>query len=133
MDNYFTNTMRGEERIVTLRDDAPEWVSDAVREAHDGEMPDDWRYDICESIFEEIDPEDDDRDFELADGLVDVYNNARVAWLAGDLGRASYCDEAADEYGIAGDTFDRLGWGQLYCINQMVGVIRAAIEANEED
>lgn len=137
--NYFTTKQvkRGEgpvETIVKLRDDAPEWVHDAVREAHDGEWPDDWRYETCAAIFDCVHDEVGDS-HAIADSLVDIYTGARFAWLAGNINRQSYVDEAQDE-GIAGDRAsisERVGMGQYLCIERMAAIILQAIEDNAED
>lgn len=140
MSDYFKIDNRANgEAFVKLADDAPEWVLDAVREAHDGEFPDDWRYEMCERIFDgwhdgDWNPDDDDSMYEFADAAVDIYNMARLQWLAGHLERAAYCDEAVAEYGweSIGDTYGLIGVGQLFCIRQMVDTIARAIVDNHE-
>lgn len=89
------------EPYVRLREGSPEWMSDVVRAAHDdGEMlPDDWRYSTIRSAVECIAESDDPEDaaHEWADAEVDVYTSARFAWLASNLRRAGYVDQAQDE------------------------------------
>jgi hypothetical protein len=80
----------------------PEWVKELVHAARGGDLlPDDYRYKwasgACEFIAEYDDLEDGAADF--ADQSVDVYTSARLAWLASNLQRAGYCDEAFQEYG----------------------------------
>ncbi len=99
---------RGDETITTLKDDAPEWVRDLVYAAHDGSLPNDWRYAAIRSALEAIaDCENgadlDDRRHEWADAEVDTYTGARLKWLASDLNRADYCDQAAEELGCTGE------------------------------
>ena len=119
-----------------LADGSPEWMRDACREAHDGEGPNDWRYDTIDSLLERIedyaDPDDVDHG-DIADGLVTIYNAERTAWLAGNLERATYCDEAADELGCEGGIFDRIGWGMYLCIEEMSNtIVRAIADAVRE-
>lgn len=137
MSGYFQRKTRDNgEAFYTFVDDRPDWVYDAVMEAHDGEMPDDWRYDICDSLFAEIDEDTDEDDLhEIVDGLVDVYNADRTAWLAGNLYRASWVDEAAEEFGIPDDggIFGLIGMGQYLCIRQMAQIIFDAIKENAEE
>lgn len=116
------------EVYYTLTDDAPEWLRDAVYEAHDGEMPNDWRFETCYAIlacFEDgsTDPGD------VADSLTDVYNHDLARWLSDDVTRG--CVELE---GFQPDTLDV--WTvaramQYETIYNMVGVLAAAIEANE--
>lgn len=103
----------------TLRDGAPEWLHDLVHEAHGDMLPDDWRYDAIHSALGAIHdsgadtPDDcDDLEHEFADGEVDAYNGARVAWLGSHLQRGGYCDEAQEELGASGGVYDLIGAGQ---------------------
>jgi hypothetical protein len=136
MSGYFQRKTRDNgEVFFTFVDDRPDWVYDAVMEAHDGEMPDDWRFDICDSLFEEIDEDtDEDSLSEIVDGLVDVYNSDRVRWLAGNLNRASYVDEAVESFGVSDspDVYNMIGMGQYVCIDQMAHIIFTAIKENAE-
>lgn len=91
---------------IVLKDSAPDWLHDLVRSAHGEFLPDDWRYASIRAALGAIhdagadDPDDlDDLDHEFADGNVDTYNAARFAWLASNLNRAAYCDDAAEEFG----------------------------------
>lgn len=89
-DDYFTRTKEG----------APEWVTALVFEAHGhGDFLPDWRYATISAALDWLadgnDPEDS---FEFADSAVDVYTGDLYAWLASNLRRAGYCDEAAQEY-----------------------------------
>src|ERR1700675_250302 len=87
-----------ESTYVRRKDDAAEWTRDLVYAAHADFGPDDWRYACIWSAAEavaEYETEDDAQDGrgEFADGYVDVYNAARLEWLASNLNRAGYCDE----------------------------------------
>lgn len=104
---------------VTLRDDAPGWLHDLVRAAHGDMLPDDWRYASIRAALGAINDAGegadlDDLAHEWADGHVDVYTGARLAWLASDLNRAGYCDDAVDEGLVSPDAgiVDRIGAGQ---------------------
>lgn len=122
-----------------LAEGSPEWMRAACREAHDGELPNDWRYDIIDSLLERIadDGEDDYDSGDAADGLVPIYNSDRVRWLGENVGRGDYCDRAAEEYGIEGGIFDRIGQGMYLCIQEMghtlVEAIRTATEEQGDD
>jgi hypothetical protein len=129
--DYFQRKTRDDgTTFYTLTDDAPEWLRDAVYEAHDSELPNDWRYDICHSIINELgDGYDPD---EIADGLVDVYNSDRAAWLADNLARG--CIEIErDLLGDDIDAFTVIGLAQYAAISEMVRVMVDAIETNTGD
>jgi hypothetical protein len=135
--SYFESKARDDgTTFIAMRDDVPEWVSDAVFEAHDGELPNDWRFDICDSIFDALSDDIDADEHEIADELVDVYNSDRLAWLSSNQSRVAYCDDAREEFGSGDDDLlAQIGMGQYHCISQMVAVIREAItdNADEED
>lgn len=124
---------------VTLRDDAPEWVRDLVRAAHGEFLPDDWRYASIMSAVgaiadEEIEPGDDagDLEFSWADGNVDTYNSDRTAWLASNLTRPGYCDEAADELATDDtDIMSRIGLGQFVESREIFALVLRSLVARQ--
>lgn len=116
-DAFEHKTRDNGDAFTCLKDDAPEWVHDLVREAHGDMFPDDWRYAAIRSALGAIhdaEPSDlDDYASEWADSNVDTYNGSRAHWLASNLSRAGYVDEAVEdfghhEYGVYGD----IGLGQ---------------------
>ena len=131
---WFTTTLRGEDTITVLKDDAPQWVTDLVHEAHgDGFLPDDWRYDSIRSALESISEGDEDGS-EWADGNVDVYTGRRITWLASNMQRASYVDEAVEELGhsdqgITGD----IGVGQYAESVEVFGLVLQAVQERVDE
>jgi hypothetical protein len=80
-------------------DSAPEWVKDMCQDAHDGMLPDDYRYEfIVESLDAIIDAEGDTDNVELE---ADCYTADLTAWLASRVSRTEYVDQAAEEFGSA--------------------------------
>lgn len=75
---------------TTHTDDAPEWLTDAIYEAHDGELPNDWRYEHCRWIAQRID-EGETETYDIADALTDTYTHDLMAWVS-DYTRWAYCD-----------------------------------------
>lgn len=127
--NYFeTRERTNGERFVCLTDDAPIWLSDAVREAHDGELPNDWRYRICAAICDELRSDGDNDLHELADSLVDGCHYDLMTWASESLNRISDVGEACSEYGVADDAgiIDRLSLGQYATIRKMAETLDAA-------
>jgi hypothetical protein len=135
----FERTQRGDETITTLRDDAPSWVTDMVYEAHGNMLPDDWRYEWIREACAAITDAGEDSDLtevgqEFADG-VDVYTGERLRWLASNLSRADYCDEAQAE-GLAGDdagVIELIGLGQYMERLEVFASVSEAIADHAEE
>lgn len=138
----FTTTQRGDETITVLKDDRPEWVYDLVYGAHGEFGPDDWRYAAIRSALGEIHDTGGDLDelgSQWADNYVDVYTGARLQWLASNLNRAGYCDEAVDE-GLIGQEatiVERVGVGQYMEAREIWASVQSSLEdeleAREDD
>ena len=133
-DQFEARTRANGDRFDCLKDEAPEWMGDAMRDAHGGMMPDDWRYSAARSIVEALaDDADPDDMGERIDGLVDVYTGRLTAWLASHGARVGYCDEAAAEYGPF-DSVDRLLMaGQYRELEEIAGALIQAIRDQESD
>lgn len=125
-----------------LRDDAPEWCRDAVREAHDDELPDDWRFTTCralaDALLEHVEYNGgeigDDWQHEAVDGQVDVYNSDLLDWIRVGT-RYAYVDDAKAEFGNDADQdfMKSVATAQYYAISQMAGILERAVrEAAEE-
>lgn len=117
------------ESFVVLKDDAPEWMVDAVRTAHDDELPNDWRFRICsriadwisESGFENADSTTDDT-LDFAADAADQITPDLMAWLADINMRYQYCDQYMEDNGR--ESFDNflslVTAAQTMCIESMV-------------
>jgi hypothetical protein len=124
-------------RYVRTKDDAPEWVKAIVYEAHGDFLPDDWRYNVIQDallwIADSDDPEDSAGEF--ADSAVDVYTGARLAWLASNLTRPAYVDEARAEFGADADSgiTELIGLGQYMEASEVYGLVLHALETVAEE
>ena len=78
---------------------------------------------------------DEDGVSEFTDSAVDIYNGARLNWLADDLSRVNYMDDAKSEGLIDGsaDILEQIGVGQYVCIEQMARIILDAWLDNKDD
>lgn len=129
------------ESFTTTKDDAPQWVRDLVYAAHGDFLPEDWRYDCIHSALSHIadsgadDADDlDDAGHEFADGHVDVYTGARLQWLASNLNRPAYVDDAVDEMGAADlDTTERIGLGQYAESLEVFESVRRSLADRQDD
>lgn len=77
---------------ISLKEDQKEKYQDFVKELHDDEMPNDWRYRIITDLLQNFVNEYDQDDLEnylneITDSLVDIYNSDRAKWLADDINR----------------------------------------------
>lgn len=126
------------EFFYALAKDAPEWMRDAVREAHMEAFPYDARYDLIVAIVESMQGYDvadmEDAISEIADYEVSPYTADRVRWLAD---HPSHMDatNSAREYGYCdGDTplVDQIAAGQYYLAGQVARILWGAIQAESE-
>lgn len=75
---FVTKTRADGSIHVHLADDAPEWLLAAVRDAHQGTLPNDWIYAECEAAYTS---EYDDM-AEHADSRIDIYTKDLYQWAA---------------------------------------------------
>ena len=130
--SFETRERQGGDTFTALKDNAPEWVRDAVREAHGERLPCDWIYKQCDYIASDIrqaivnnDCEADD----LADDIeveADVYTASLTAWLADDIRNIEYCDQWADEMGGTGDLCAMISGGQYLAKQEIASVMVSA-------
>ena len=110
--------------------DDDDLLIDFIRDLHDDEFPNDWRYETIVSILDalmEVDaPLDEFMDhhdlvFGIADNLTDIYNGSLLQWYADIPSRVAYIDDAMSEGLIDtnADTIARLTIGQNECIRSM--------------
>ena len=118
---------------ISLKEDQKETYQDFVRELHDGEMPNNWRYqiifDLLHNFVHEYTDESRENDVitddlhdhlnEIADGLVDVYNTDRAKWLADDVSRGCIDLKNLDMDEPNMTIFDLIGKAQYEAIYSM--------------
>lgn len=128
------------ETYFYLRDGSPEWMRDAIFEAHQavGEGMQDEVYEACRDAAEHLaDCDDwDDGAHEFADGAVSVYDAERVAWLSGhSTARGAMVDEACKEFGIASTATlsDRIAAGWYEWNRLIYEAVRSACEEAADD
>lgn len=111
--NYFTvKTFEDGRSIIVMTDDAPEWVSEMVYKAHEGFMPDDYRYAFIVEALEIMSATADDEYIDSPDIEADIYTSDLLAWLSSNFNRIEYTDEAIKSMG-AQDTTQMLIAGQV--------------------
>jgi hypothetical protein len=136
---FVTGKRDNGDSFVSLKDGRPDWLQEAVHEAHGGNLPDDWIYAECEAACEAIDNgdlKDEDALHEHADGRVDVYTKARFEWAAQfcltDL--YSTAEGEAEEMGDTSDVTEKLGLIQYHAIYHIAAtMLQAVAEATDEE
>lgn len=115
---------------------APKWLNDAIREAHAGDLPDDWTYETCRAVCDAIDDEAIASGYdvhEFADGQVDVYTRDLAQWYADhcDGSLFSQAESDADDMGQTEQTVnERLTTVQFCAIARIASTLWEAYEEN---
>lgn len=91
------------EDFYKLRDEAPQWMIDAVHAAHGDMLPDDWKYKMIADLASSLAELDDDATQDAIERAIyeleaPVYTAQLVDWL-GSGGRISYADEVLEDGG----------------------------------
>ncbi len=93
------------DKFWKFKDEAPEWCTDMAHEAHGDMLPDDWKYEFVSDALSAL-SENEDED-EARDSLeIPVYYHEQHAWLASNLNRTGYVDEARSELGTSDQNTD---------------------------
>lgn len=127
------------EEFRTLKDGSPAWMTDILHKAHGDMFPDDYRYRFIESAVDHFanvdDADDDDGRHGAVDSAVDVYNGRLTAWLASNLRRIEYCDDAAEEFGNPDSLVKLIQYGQYAEIDETFGMVASALAelASDDD
>jgi hypothetical protein len=134
-DYFVSGTRDNGETFVTLRDDRPEWLQDAVRDAHRGTLPNDWIYAECLAAVEAYDDStivddagDDGGMHEYADSRVDVYTKELYRWAAAVCLTDTWAEAEAEarETGMPEETERRIACIQYHAIRYIAEVMRNA-------
>lgn len=116
--------------FLRLKDGHPQWMQDVIRTAHSDLMPDDWRYKFIEDACQAIIEHEDDRDSAYESLEADIYNHDLLQWLASNLSRIGYCDDAAQDFGISdGSIINIIQWGQLSEKQETFNLLYDALES----
>lgn len=135
---FFTTAKSGH---VTLTDNAPEWLRDAVYDAHGDMLPNDWVFDICMDAVSSYDSGDltEESVFSWADSRVDVYTKELFQWAADFCLSGLYsdaeskvrddCSSRRDGWLNPSDAFMRI---QCYVLESIAQTMLAACEKAEQ-
>jgi len=139
LSKFFVDDKRDNgESFVKTTDDRPEWLQDAIREAHCSDLPNDWIYETSRAVCGAIDDgalTDDDSLHEWSDSYVDVYTRDRMQWvsdmcLSGTFANAE--NEAEDMGCETTDMTERAGVLQYCAIRNIASIILQAYQSAKE-
>lgn len=131
----FTGKVVNERVITTLKDDAPSWCLDVVRECHFGAWPNDSAYALCQQLADDLLDDvqcradgiefiEDDCLHTLSDRTVNIYTQDAIDWLT--VHTIEWVDDALDEFDPKTVT-DLLAMGQYKQAYAVLSLIHAAI------
>ena len=129
--HFVTETREGNETYTTLADGRPDWLHDAVRDAHQGALPNDWIYSECNAAVEAFDAgdlADEDAVNEYVDGRVDVYTKELYQWAADFCLTETFAaaEQEARDMGLPEETEKRLQCIQYAAIRHIADTMREA-------
>ena len=132
-DGTHYSALSSEAKWDEIRDD----LQSIVREAHFGELPNDWRYETVDSIATTLaempDCEDwsvenfQEESYAVAESLVDVYTGHLLHWIGGNLRRCTWDDE-----GIAQPTTDIVELIKLRQFEEIESMVQAVLSEIEQ-
>jgi hypothetical protein len=114
-----TSTRPDGSTFYRLADNAPSWVFKMVHSAHGVLMPDDYRYRWSAYALDAF-ADYDDPETAISELEAEPYNSQLLAWVASNLSRMDFVDEAISE-GCCETLSEALSWGQaaemreVYC------------------
>lgn len=126
---------------VRMVDDAPEWLTDAVRAAHLGDLPNDWIYEQCRDVCDAIDEgsiSDSDSVSVWADGRADIYTHDLYAFAKDMFHTYTFSngEELARDVGgdnDRGSISEQIGRVQYFAIETIAQAILSAFEEHSAD
>ena len=130
--SFFVSAKRDNgDTFYTLSPNRPEWLQDAVYEAHHGTLPNDWIYEECYRACQSIDDQelaDEDSVFSYVDSRVDVYTKALYQWAADFCLTDTFAEAEAEaqDMGFPEETEKRIAAIQYAAIRHIVETMRDA-------
>ena len=131
---FTTSTRDNGDTFHHLIDGVPDAVTDFVRDCHDKELPNDWRYAAIVGMLQGIIETDLTTVYEihelsiaLADAEVDIYTSDLLNWYAENPGRIAYVDQAVED-GYKADFTELLSIGQYRALEVIAVTIIDALE-----
>ena len=138
----FNNAMVSDKRnngeiFYHLKDNSPQWMTDAIFKAHNDRMPDDDIYSRINYILNHFVDNDDESTIdslrETIDELEpDVYTSDLTKWLHSRVDNVYYITQALEESEFK-DGFQLLTYAQSIYIREIAEALLSVIEENLEN
>ena len=138
---FITKTRDNGDKFLCLKDksndekltDNDACLSQFIYMAHDGMLPDDYKYQFIHDALEAIAETDDIDDISLEP---DCYNRDLLKWLSSNLIRASYVDRAMEEIHPYDNLWQALSNGQYLekeeVLQSVISSLNEIIESQED-
>jgi hypothetical protein len=124
---YFARQTRADGfDLVTEHEDAPQWITKLVADAHGEHYPDIYRYQF---LYEAL------RVIAAGHGAMVARTSPHelVSWLASRDDRYIYVDEAVAQQGHGGSVLDDLRAGMLWEKTEVLYAVRGSLEDHKEE
>lgn len=114
----------------TLTDDRPDELYQLIYDAHNGMLPDDYKYDFIVEILQAIADTDDPEDIEIE---ASIYNHELLNWLASRIDRVEYIHQAVNDFGMPKefDFMELVRWGQWQEKQEVLQSVLQSLESIE--
>jgi len=131
-EKFFTKKKRDNgEEFWLVTDDAPEELTELIREAHDDMFPDDYKYEfIRDALSDYSNFEEPDEIMEVIEA--DPYTAGLTHWLASNINRVYYLTEAIEEFEPK-DGFQALSLAQYREKSDVYQSVRNSLEKTMEE
>ncbi len=110
---FIVDTRDDGEKFTKTKDGRPDWLGNLIFTAHDGMLPDDYRYKFIESSLQYIADQDEDADdLDCPEIKANSYTSELTKWLHSRNDRVFYLTEALEAFEMK-DGFQALQMAQL--------------------
>lgn len=121
-----------------LRTGSPDWLRSVAMLAHDGETPNDSRYELIRDAAVALSEasfldEEEAREalYELAVDLIPTYTGELLSWFAAQPSRLSDCDQAAEDGRLSTiSSYELLSEGYRLAAENVLSILISEIEEN---
>lgn len=124
---FITKTRDNGDRFLHLHDsvDDNHPLHKLVYNAHDGMMPDDYKYQFVLDSLNDISESDDTYDIYLE---ADCYTSNVLKWLSSNLTRLGYCDEALERSYNLKSISELITAGQQIEMEEVLDSVRTSLQ-----
>jgi hypothetical protein len=122
--------------FYSLIDNAPEYLTELVHNAHNDFMPDDYKYEFIYDALDIIrDYEDEDYYYEGLDNYTECHTAKLLTWLASNINRMNYLEDVINNMFPAGNVkiFDALMGAQYTEREEVLNSVLSSIDSLIEE